>query len=122
MEEEDFFSEVYIPRMLLQPIVENAIVHGISSGKGTICLNARLEKDDLFITVSDNGRGMGSETLADLLESINSADSDYKKLESVALRNIQRRIRILCGDDYGLSVTSELGKGTEVVVHLPVRK
>ncbi len=122
LEEEDFFSEVYIPRMLLQPIVENAIVHGISSGKGTICLNARLEKDDLFITVSDNGRGMGSRTLADLLESINSADSDYKKLESVALRNIQRRIRILCGDDYGLSVTSELGKGTEVVVHLPVRK
>lgn len=118
--EEDYFSETYIPRMLIQPIVENAVVHGISGRKGKIEIGAIASGQVLYVIVTDDGKGMDNATYEKVTESINSTDSDYKKLESIALGNIQKRIRMLCGEGYGIEIESAPGKGTKVAVKLPL--
>ncbi|MCR5249296.1 MAG: histidine kinase [Lachnospiraceae bacterium] len=120
IEEEDFFDEVYIPRMLLQPVVENAIQHGLGGGGGKIRVSAVRVGEDIDVSVEDNGSGMSEEKLAELEREINSPAGDEKgELQHVALRNIQRRIRMVCGEGYGISVRSKEGEGTEMRLHLP---
>ena len=123
IEEEDYFDEVFVPRMLLQPIVENAIQHGLGGGTGKIRVSAIRDGDDIDIFVKDNGRGMSEEQLAELEAEINKPGADEgKDLKHVAMRNIQRRIRMVCGEGYGIRVSAGQGEGTEVLIHLPAAK
>ena len=128
VDEEDMQAyDFYVPRLILQPIVENAIVHGLEEKTE----NARViievtVADDLIITVSDNGTGMSIEEL-DLLNSrIHSSqmhveeESGQNHSTGIALPNINKRIRLLFGDKYGLNVYSSSGCGTDVEVILPV--
>lgn len=128
VDEEDMQAyDFYVPRLILQPIVENAIVHGLEEKTE----NARViievtVADDLIITVSDNGTGMSIEEL-DLLNSrIHSSqmhveeESSQNHSTGIALPNINKRIRLLFGDKYGLNVYSSSGCGTDVEVILPV--
>ncbi|MCR5675791.1 MAG: histidine kinase [Lachnospiraceae bacterium] len=120
IEVDDAFAEIQIPRMLIQPLVENAIVHGLSDGSGIIRLWADIEEQAVIVHVSDNGRGMDSEKLERLREMIRCADTaENGELQHVALQNIERRIRLVCGPAYGLSISSAPGEGTEVSVRLP---
>ena len=120
-DEDDSFSDIYLPRMLIQPIVENAIMHGLSAEGGKLEVNAHTEKDDLFITVSDNGKGMDAEGLENVRNAMEEKEtSGQGGLDHIALVNVRKRIEALFGKEYGLEITSDPQKGTEVTVHLPV--
>lgn len=124
---EDYLEELELPRMLLQPIVENSILHGLTgtSGreKGLVQIYSILETDCLKIIVEDNGEGIEKEKLTALMEDIRIAkdeDAPVEGLSHVALVNIQRRIVSYFGGEYGILVESEKGKGTTVTVRLPI--
>ncbi len=120
-EMDDAYADVYIPRMLIQPIIENAIVHGFVGREGKITVSAQISEKGTVICVKDNGVGMSPAALSELRESIygNDSDSASSGLHHVALRNIQHRIRMVCGPEYGLTIESAQGEGTTVYVHLP---
>ena len=114
------------PRMILQPIIENAIEHGLSTlDSGKILVKARTDKGILEISVRDNGVGMPEDTLNRLRQSLmNTAGTidskPHNKGHGIALRNIHNRIRLLYGDEYGLMIESEEDEGTCVIVCLPI--
>lgn len=124
----DALEGVELPRMLLQPIVENSILHGIvgeeKEEKGVVRVYSQIESDFLYIIVEDNGIGMDTEQLAKLRADIQDVNQDHVEVEGlshVALINIQRRICSYFGEGYGISIESVLGKGTQIKVSLPVR-
>lgn len=124
----DALEGVELPRMLLQPIVENSILHGIvgedKEEKGIVRVYSQIESDFLQITIEDNGMGMDTEQLAKLRADIQDVNQDHVEVEGlshVALINIQRRICSYFGEGYGISIESVFGKGTQIKVSLPVR-
>lgn len=104
------------PKITLQPIVENAIVHGVGTmGEGgRISIGARRDGDCLELSVRDNGCGIGPGTLAHILE------GEPGQRSGVGLKNVHQRIRLMCGQEYGLHIESELDEGTTVRVRLPL--
>lgn len=104
-------------KLILQPIVENAIVHGIEkmSDEGFIHITASIQDNHLAIRISDNGIGMTQQVLDRLLTGrIRSGGS------GVGVRNVNERIRLYCGKQYGLRFDSELEEGTTVMITLPL--
>jgi len=121
-------GKVRIPRLLIQPLVENAVYHGIDRlrGKGEILLKAYIEGERLVIIVMDTGPGIDSVEL-DALNRRLSLDNDtyFKNLrtesrQSIGIENVNRRIKLFYGDDYGLKIESEKGKFTRIIVSIPV--
>ena len=108
--------------LLLQPIVENAILHGLeeteTGGVVRIRISRSAEGGGLCIAVSDNGCGMNLETLARIRTDI--AMKNPEKKESIGLYNINQRVRLCYGSEYGMTINSERGKGTTVALHLPI--
>lgn len=107
-----------IIKFLLQPLVENAILHGFEGKKGmeNIHISAKRIGDDLQVTIRDNGRGMTEEEIGRLLKFQNEFKTQYNK---VGVKNIQERIQLLYGARYGLSYESVLNEYTIVKVLLP---
>jgi two-component system sensor histidine kinase YesM len=106
-----------VPKIMLQPLVENAILHGImekESEKGGIHVTAREENGDLVISISDDGIGMSTEALAAILTKAVS-----KRTGGFGIRNIEERIQLNYGPLYGLSFDSTLGEGTTVHIRIP---
>lgn len=104
-------------KLILQPIVENSIVHGIEEmvDKGIIRVSARADGEDILITVSDNGLGMSEETLQHIL----SGEYRSEKGSGVGVANVHKRIRLYYGDEYGLHFASEPEEGTTVTIRIP---
>jgi len=115
----------YLPRVTLQPLVENAIYHGLESrGKcGTVTISIEETAEHLIIHVMDDGVGMDERTLNRLNERLNNSFMGGQPQEGqhggIALPNVNSRIRLLCGEDYGLRVYSVEGHGTDVRVLFP---
>lgn len=107
-----------IIKFLLQPLVENAILHGFEKKKGMeiIKISAERQSDNLLIRIRDNGVGMTEEEIEKLFENNGVTKSQYNQ---IGIKNIQERIKILYGPQYGLSYESELNKYTTVNVLLP---
>lgn len=106
--------------LLLQPVVENAVIHGLeSTGKdGRIRVEITLEEEDrLLLAVSDNGQGMTPEELEELLSKLATPGLTLKS--GIGLYNTNQRIRLYYGEDYGIRVESALGRGTKVSLLLP---
>jgi LytS/YehU family sensor histidine kinase len=107
-----------VPTLILQPLVENAVIHGV--GKkiegGVVSINIDRLKSDLVITVTDDGTGMDSDRLAELLQ----PGREYHA--SIGLSNVDSRLRLLYGPECGLAITSEIGKGTRVIIRIPISK
>ena len=112
-----------ILKMTLQPIVENAVQHGLRpQGGGQISISADRQGDLLRLTVMDNGCGMDAEQLAALrrqLESDKMPEVKEDGLRSIGTNNVHDRIRLACGPAYGLEIESQVGVGTAVVINLP---
>jgi len=114
-DEEDVPEDVFIPRMLIQPVVENAIVHGLDGKEGTVSLSAELQDAAVVVTVADDGKGMTADELSRVRESLRLTDGAQEPgIEHVALINIQKRIRVVCGDSYGVELDSAPDEGTRV--------
>lgn len=107
-----------IIKMIIQPLIENAIYHGLSeySENGKIIIQGVKRDNDLLLTISDNGIGIEESTLKDLNDYIN--DKNHK-FNGIALRNINRRLKLNYGENYGLEIFSIKGKGTSMVLTLP---
>jgi two-component system sensor histidine kinase YesM len=113
-------KNLYILKLLLQPIVENAILHGMKEDifeKLIINIDARQNSDKLIITVSDNGVGMDKDMLEKILENNTGLKRGFSR---IGVENVNRRIKLNHGDVWGLNITSSVGSGTSVSFELPV--
>ena len=119
----DTLTQYSIPKLTFQPIVENAIQHGIfekESKSGTIVLTAWSEDNDIIFLISDDGVGMDEETMENILS--DSAPRDPSNKESnVGIYNTHKRLTLLYGAEYGLKYSSAPGEGTEVNVRIPMK-
>lgn len=117
---DDYLHDFDIPKITLQPIVENAILHGIQekeSKSGTIVISGCMEGEDILLTVEDDGVGMSPEKLAQ----ISSGTIPVSTGSSYGICNIHERIRLAYGSEYGLTYRSDPGKGTTVEIRLPAK-
>ncbi|WP_040437067.1 sensor histidine kinase [Clostridium sartagoforme] len=108
-----------ITKMIIQPLIENAIYHGLSecSGNGKIIIQGTRVDNNLLLTISDNGIGISEEKLEELNDYIN--DNNNNSFNGIALRNINRRLKLNYGENYNLKIFSVEGKGTSMVLTLP---
>lgn len=112
-------EKLQVLKLILQPIVENAILHGISNREaqeGTITIRVNIDGENLYINIMDNGIGMRTEKLGELLTAINNLEGRT----GYGLRNVNQRIRLYFGESYGISIESIYDVGTTVSVHLPI--
>ena len=107
-------------KLMLQPLVENAIYHGMEfmDGDGEILVRAFLEEGELIFTISDNGLGMTEEQVNGLLKE-NTVHASSKRGSGIGVKNVNERIRLYFGEQYGLSIESEPDEGTTIRIHLP---
>lgn len=123
----DEFLDVLLPRFILQPIVENAVYHGLESlpSGGLLQIRALQADGVLFITVRDNGRGIPPETLLSLqkqLDQSNAQDTLQPFGErSIGLININNRLRVIYGSDYHITIESAPNRGTIVTATVPLQ-
>ncbi len=109
---------VVVPFLALQPLVENAIRHGLAGRRGgSITLIARDEGSDCVISVEDDGVGMDPEALRSA--HADALDTDPEQNAHVGLTNVDHRLRAAFGNDYGLVVETASGAGTKVVMRVP---
>lgn len=117
--------EASIIKLSLQPIVENAVKHGLrpKKGNGTVRIEAHRQEGHLEVTVMDDGAGMGEETLKNLNDSLGQEEMGVLTTdgwEHVGIKNAYDRIRKNFGPEYGLEIMSTEGTGTIVVYTLPL--
>lgn len=105
-------------KLIVQPLLENAIYHGMEymDGEGEIKVRGYLKNDDVYIDVTDNGLGMPEESLDCILT---DEKREHKKGSGIGLSNVHQRIQLYFGIEYGLEIESVLDEGTTVHIHLP---
>jgi two-component system sensor histidine kinase YesM len=105
--------------MILQPVVENAIIHGLENklGKGTVTVRLEKGRKHLRLTVSDDGIGIELEKLQQLMRSLNEPDDESN--HHIGLRNVHQRLQLHYGSEFGLAIESEPREGTKVTIHFP---
>lgn len=118
--DEEMLNKAMVVKLTLQPLIENAIFRGIEpSGKsGTILIHIFADEESLYLVVRDDGVGIPEEKMGGLL-----ADSERLKgdrMSSIGMANVDRRIKLTYGEDYGLSIDSQVGKYTEITVKVPL--
>jgi len=114
--EEPSLAKIKIPKIIVQPIVENAIYHGIRdlNVPGYIHIQVAKVGEEIHFIVEDNGHGFD-------VTKIEAPQLEKVKLGGVGLKNVDKRIRLSYGERYGVQVQSTLGKGTKVIIRLPFR-
>jgi len=111
-----------ILRFILQPVVENSILHGLMNKvKGKITISAWIENNDLTVGVEDNGAGINDDKLAEIRLALSEIVPSRKNSSvRVGLTNVNRRVKLQFGDCYGLQIQSQVGAGTTVLVKMPI--
>ena len=119
IESDDEVLELASLKLMLQPLVENAIYHGMEymDGDGEIFVRAWQEEKELYLEVRDNGLGMTEEQVESLFT--DTAHVASKRGSGIGVRNVNERIKLYFGAEYGLSIESEPDEGTAVKIHLP---
>ena len=116
MDVDERFQHCIVPKLILQPLMENAIIHGVSGiNDGYIKLSAREEDGTLVLSVQDNGAGIPPE----ILDRLNRDDMEMPA-GHLGLRNVDRIVRLYYGADYGISASSTPGNGSCVELRLPM--
>ena len=114
------YYTVATPKLILQPIVENAIYHGMASVRsgGLITIKAmQPDSHTLIISVHDNGEGMSEQQVKDLNGYIHEENNLFN---SIGLRNVNRRIQLFCGSEYGINIESTPNIGTTVNIRMRI--
>lgn len=108
-------SNIYVPKFFLQPIVENAILHGFSqiNSGGILIISGYREDADIVFEIADNGKGVDNIVLKKIQES---------NIKSTGIKNIDKRIKLLFGNDYGVSIESKENKGFKATIKIPLIK
>lgn len=119
----DKLMNVQIPKLILQPLVENAVKHGLKpkAGKGKIWITAEQKDNSLEITIMDNGIGVSTERLEEIQELLSGVRKKCADGE-VGMVNISERIKNKYGDAYGIKIESTEKKGTIIIVTLPLQR
>lgn len=111
-----------VMKLLVQPLVENAVHHGLEpkAGDGTLYIGTRIEKDRLVVSVYDDGVGIGPVELERLKKLLADAAAEPDLSHAhIGLQNVVRRVQLCCGPGYGLQLESEPGGGTRQILTLP---
>jgi two-component system sensor histidine kinase YesM len=118
---DDGVESLYTIKLIIQPILENAIYHGMTfaDGDGEIAIHAFREGGDVIIEVADNGPGMPREVVEGLLDPGAQPAASSAKGSGIGFRNVHQRIRLTFGEPYGLTIFSEPDDGTTVRIRLP---
>ncbi len=114
--------DLLVPTMLLQPLIENSIKHGLEPriNGGTIILRSRLKENKLIITVEDDGVGMPAEPRPADTDSSLRRNRLLRAGTGVGMKNVRERMQVLCGPDSGFEILSRPGRGTKVVLTIPL--
>ena len=114
-------NNCYMPKMILQPLIENAVNHGLiyRYSDGEVRVTAREAAGDILVTVADNGKGMKPEELLALQERLERGVLTESKKDSIGLNNVHLRIRKTFGASYGVQVESREDEGTTVYIRFP---
>ncbi|WP_164545731.1 sensor histidine kinase [Paenibacillus albus] len=112
-----------IIKFILQPVIENCVVHGVGRSSNQIEIAIRLEEagEDRLVHIHDNGMGIASDRLASIRSSLNEPLTkwDREQKKGIGLRNVNRRIQLNFGEKYGIAIESVENEGTEIVIKLP---
>ncbi len=116
-----------VPKLMLQPILENAIYHGIEKSRkeGTVSLLVEKSVDNIVIHITDNGKGMPVERLAqlnDLLSRTDLLNEEEDISVGIGLINVNKRLKLFFGDQYGIRIESVEGQHTTVIIHIPIKE
>lgn len=116
-----------VPKLTLQPIIENAIYHGIDKvrGGGKIALRVEEHDGECHLIVEDDGKGIDNKEVTTLNKVFETYNDEYLTSEgkhSIGLINVNHRIKLYCGESYGIEIKSWVDHGTKVTVRLPKRK
>jgi two-component system, sensor histidine kinase YesM len=124
----DEIEKIKVPRFFLQPIVENAFIHGYNQSKGTITIAAALRNQDILtLQVTDDGVGMDEIALHSLRSDV-FADKNQKKIKNIhsfngiGVQNVFQRMKMVYGDDFRLEIESTAGVGTTFTFYIPIGK
>jgi len=120
---------VEVPRFMIQPIIENSIIHGLQDHAGMIAITAHNKDDQLHLHISDTGRGMSEEELRQLQERLASESYEMAKREEVhrglsgiGLKNVFERLKLIYGEDFQYVMDSKQGLGTIITLKIPLRR
>ena len=119
---DETLTDIIVPSMILQPIVENAILHGIEplSEDTTIYIKGWMEAEVCIVEITDAGCGMTEEQLEKLRTKLaGKVDANGGKGNGIGLKNVQDRIQMAFGAKYGLTIASKKGCYTKVAIRLP---
>jgi two-component system, sensor histidine kinase YesM len=116
------WRSIRVPKMTVQPVIENAVKHGLEplNRLGTLKVFTEVDDTSLKIIVEDTGIGMTAEQLETLLDSLNKGNTKDSGKGGIGLQNLHRRIKHMFGEAYGLQIQSKPGRGTKVAIVLPL--
>ena len=117
-------AKLYCLKLILQPVVENAVFHGLEkkAGLGEIRISATRDEHSVLLTVADNGAGMTPEQLQKIQRALSQDDNREPVTGMIGLSNVNSRIRLHDGPEYGVQIFSEANIGTSVHIRFPVRE
>ncbi|MNZ70656.1 Sensor histidine kinase YpdA [compost metagenome] len=117
---------IAVPRFFLQPIIENALIHGLSQRAGVIHISSEDASDEIIITVKDNGQGMDAAALESLKRKLLYTTEREARTEraggsfsSIGLSNVYERLTITYGERFSMEVKSEPARGTRITMYIP---
>ncbi|MNB81159.1 Sensor histidine kinase YpdA [compost metagenome] len=112
-------AEVLIPPLIIQPLVENSVVHGLENKEGPVhvYVSVTMQDNEIRVNVKDDGVGMSEQRLAELLAVITAAEEEQRS--RIGMRNVHQRLVLYYGEQYGLRIASEEGIGTEISFTIP---
>jgi len=115
--------DVLIPKLVLQPFVENAILHGLFGQGGRIVIKASTKNQILEIVIHDNGKGVSIEKLEELKKSLKTGQTlPSKNHNGIAMPNVHERIQLLYGEQYGIEIENQEQNGFSVTLKMPIQR